>query len=57
MELQRYPIDTPAWQIEYEGYLAVARQAEKQGKWLKAKRYRKKADRAFLKAGGLILTI
>lgn len=56
-DLERYPLDHSPWLIQSDEYRTIAEQAEKQGKRFKAKRYRKKADRAFLRAGGLILTI
>ena len=48
----RYPPGTPTWKIRYDYYMEVAKDAEKAGKKLKAKRYRAKAEAAFKGVGG-----
>lgn len=45
MELvDRYPPNTPTWKLRYDYYMEVAKDAEKAGNRLKAKRYRAKAE-------------
>ena len=55
--VERYPKGTPLWKIMQEYYLQVARDAEKQGKKLKAKRYYKKARKEIFKSGGTFIKI
>ena len=52
-KVSRYPSDTPHWKVMYDYYMAVAKDAERLGKAKKAKRFKKKAGKEFLKAGGL----
>ena len=48
----RYPKGTPVWIVTRDYYLAIAKDAETEGKFIKAAYYRWKAKREFKKAGG-----
>ena len=53
--VSRYPKGTPLWRIMMDYYETVAKDAETLGKRLKANRYRRKADKVFIEAGGTII--
>lgn len=53
--MKRYAIGTPSWKIMMDYYIAVADGAESIGKKLKAKWFRWKANKEFLKAGGEVI--
>ena len=55
--LRRYPPGTPTWKVMMDYYEQVAKDAAMLGKKFKAARYRKKAKKTFIKAGGIIINI
>lgn len=55
--LTRYPSGTPTWKVMMDYYEQVAKDAERLGKRFKAARFRKKATKTFIKAGGIIINL
>lgn len=56
-KVSRYPEGTLHWKAMMDYYEQVAKDAERLGKKLKAKRYYKKAFKVFCKAGGFEIKI
>ena len=55
--LTRYPPGTPTWKVMMDYYEQVAKDAARLGKKFKAARFRKKAVKTFIKAGGIIINL